>query len=143
MFKPYSHRSSGLFLKFMGDYISALHAAFEYRIVALNRVRADIVAHVFLTGVVDAVMAEELAAEWGALNMDLATTGVTVNLSSDTFEAIMSEGFRLCLEGFVPLRALPAPNPQSRPDRRQACLETVRAALPQLIPEPWRARIRL
>jgi hypothetical protein len=142
MFKPYSHRSSGLFLKFMGDYISALHAAFEYRIVALNRVRADIVAHVFLTGVVDAVMAEELAAEWGALNMDLDMMASKVSLDRLTVTPVV-EGFRLCLEGFVPLRALPVPNPQSRPDRRQACLETVRAALPQLIPEPSRARIRL
>jgi hypothetical protein len=52
-------------------------------------------------------------------------------------------GFRLCLQGFVPLQEVPLPDPQALPDKRLACLETVRVAFPELIPEPWRDRIRL
>src|ERR1700722_12849933 len=43
-------------------HLDALHAALEDRIVALNRVRGDLAANIFLFAVVDRIMAREVAA---------------------------------------------------------------------------------
>jgi hypothetical protein len=51
-----------------------------------------------------------------------------------------SQGCWLCIEGFLPFEEVPVPNPQSQPDRRLICLQTVRGVFPELIPLPWRDR---
>ena len=48
---------------FLAVLISAFHAAFEDRVVALDRVRVNVAAHVFVFAVIDGVVARKFAAD--------------------------------------------------------------------------------